>query len=62
MKSETNLQKSEAPKLNISKEERLALKSLQSDENIIILLADKGDATVVMDKVEYSKKNRKLDW
>ena len=34
----------------------LYIKSLQSDENIIILPADKGNATVTMDKVEYSNK------
>ena len=43
-------------KLNISKEERLAVKSLQSDESIAVLPADKSNATVVMDKVEYSNK------
>ena len=48
------LEKSEPPKLNISKEESLALKSLQDDENII-QPTDKGNATV-MDKVEYSNK------
>ena len=50
------LKKLKPPKPNISKEERLALKSLQSDENIIILPAYKGSTTVVMDKVEYSNK------
>ena len=50
------LEKSKLPKPNITKEERLAIKSLQRDENIIILPADKGNATVVMDKVEYSNK------
>ena len=33
-----------------------ALKSLQDDNSIIILPADKGNATVVMDMVEYSNK------
>ena len=50
------LKKSKPPKPNISKEERLAIKSLQSDENIIVPPADKCNATVVMDKVEYSNK------
>ena len=49
------LEKLKSLKPNISKEERLAIKSLQNDENII-LLADKGNATVVIDKVEYSNK------
>ena len=42
--------------MNISKEENLSLKLLQSEENIIILSAEKGKATLVMDKEEYSKK------
>ena len=41
------LEKSKTLKPNISKWERLAIKSLQDD---------KGNATVVMDEVEYSKK------
>ena len=36
--------------------ERQALKSLQDDNSIIILPADKGNVTMVMDRVEYSKK------
>ena len=46
------IEKSKPPKSN----QRLALKSLQSDTNIIILPADKGNAIVVIDKVEYSNK------
>ena len=50
------LEKSKPPKPNISKVERRAIKSLQEDDNIIILPTDKGNATVVMDRVEYSNK------
>ena len=50
------LEKSKPPKPNISKTERQALKSLQDDNSIIILPADKGNATVVMDRVEYFNK------
>ena len=50
------LEKSKPPKSNISKTERQAHKSLQDDNSIIILPADKGNATVVMDRVEYSNK------
>ena len=50
------LEKSKPPKPNITKEESLAIKSLQRDKNIIILSADKGIAIVVMDKAEYSNK------
>ena len=49
------LEKSKPHKPNISKSERLAIISIH-DDNIIILTADKGNATVVMDRVEYSKK------
>ena len=50
-------EKSKPSKPNISKEERLTLKLLHSDEKIIILPADKGNAAVViMDYVEYSNK------
>ena len=54
------LEKSKPPKPNISKRERQALKSLQDDDSIIILPADKGNATVVMDRVEYSNKLAEL--
>ena len=54
------LEKSKPPKPNISETERQALKSPQDDDSIIILPADKGNATVVMDRVEYSDKL--ADW
>ena len=50
------LEKSKPPKPNISKTERQAHKLLQDDNSIIILPADKGNATVVMDRVEYANK------
>ena len=43
-------------KASETKTERQALKSLQIDNSIIILPADKGNATLVMDRVEYSNK------
>ena len=45
-------------KSNISKMERQVIKSLQDNNSIIILPADKGNATVVMDRVEYSNQLR----
>ena len=36
--------------------ERRAIKSLQDDETIIIVKADKGNAVVIIDKVEYERK------
>ena len=55
-KWDKHLRKSKPQKPNISKTERQAIKSLQDDNNIIILPADKGNATVVMDRVECSNK------
>lgn len=40
----------------MSKEETNALKSLASDENIVIKEADKGGAVVIMDTVYYEQK------
>nr|VZI31824.1 unnamed protein product [Spirometra erinaceieuropaei] len=40
----------------LSKEEQQSLKSLKGDKDIIILPADKGRSTVVLDKSDYQKK------
>ncbi|XP_015124857.1 uncharacterized protein LOC107046694 [Diachasma alloeum] len=50
------LHKAKPPKQNITREERSALLSLKKNDNIVILPADKGNATVVMDKEAYSDK------
>ena len=50
------LRNAQQPEQNISKEERKTLKSLKTDESIIILLADKGRSTVVLDKTDYTQK------
>ena len=47
------LKSAKPPKSNISKEELQALSSLKQDSSIIILPADKGRSTVVMDKQQY---------
>ena len=54
-------EKLKPPKPNISKAKRLAIKSLQDDNNIIIFPADKGNATAVMNRVEYSNQMGSLD-
>ena len=41
---------------NLTKDERQALKRLKTDENIVILPADKGRVTDVMDKTDYYDK------
>ena len=56
------LQKASLPKDNLSKKQRQALHSLKEDKEIIILPADKGRATVILNKEDYIKKcNDHLD-
>ena len=50
------LQQAEPPEPNITKEMRDALKSLKEDESIMVLPADKGRASVVMDTDTYRAK------
>ena len=47
------LQNSKPPKDNLSKDERKALKELQSDTSIVILPADKGRSTVILNREDY---------
>ena len=44
------------PKRNIDKEEEQALKELKEDKDIVILKADKGNCTVIMDRPDYDQK------
>ena len=48
------------PKQTATKEELKAIQALRQNKNIVILPADKGKATVVLDKVEYDQKALKL--
>ena len=50
------VRKAKLPSSNISKGERTALTKLKKDDTIIILPADKGRATVIMDTEDYNKK------
>ncbi|XP_050510634.1 uncharacterized protein LOC126887260 [Diabrotica virgifera virgifera] len=50
------LEKSNQIEQNISKEEMKALKTLRNDDSITILPADKGNATVIMNKIQYEDK------
>jgi hypothetical protein len=54
------LRRSKPPKSNITKNERTALFQLKKIDNIQILKADKGNATVIMDKKEYKTKLENL--
>jgi hypothetical protein len=44
------------PKRNISKEERVALKNLRNNENLVILRVDKGGAIVLLNQNDYNTK------
>lgn len=50
------LQSARPPKPNLRPSELQGLKALKKNENIIILPADKGNATVVMDTADYKRK------
>ena len=50
------LQQAEPPEPNITKEMRDALKNLKEDESIMVLPADKGRASVLMDTDTYRAK------
>ena len=50
------LQNSKPPKDNLSKHERKALKELQSDTAVVILRADKGRSTVILNREDYLEK------
>ena len=50
------LKSAKPPPSNITKDERQAIKQLQKESFIMVLGADKGRATVVMEKSEYDEK------
>ena len=50
------LKRAKPPKPNLSKAEKRAMKELKQYDDIVILNADKGNSTVVMDKLEYDEK------
>ncbi|CAF3177808.1 unnamed protein product [Rotaria sp. Silwood2] len=45
---------------NLSQEEHIALKELKMDKSLIILRADKGNAVVCMDKLDYIERVNKI--
>ena len=52
----SSLKTAKPPPSNITVEERKALASLQKDENITILPADKGRCTVILNTTDYDSK------
>lgn len=56
LKTREALEMAKPPKLNISSEERFVIRTLQSDSSIIMLPSENGNASMVMNNIEYSKK------
>ncbi|CAH3195997.1 unnamed protein product, partial [Porites evermanni] len=52
----STLQSASLPNSNLTPNKQKALKRLKTDENVVILPADKGRVTVVMDKTDYNDK------
>ena len=50
------LKTAKPPKQNLCKEEKSAITELKSHDDIVIMNADKGNCTVVLDKTEYQEK------
>ncbi len=48
--------KTKQPKANVSRKELQAIRGLKSDKSIFIVPADKGNATVVLNRMDYIKK------
>ena len=48
------------PSPNMSKQQRIALKELKEMEDIVILLADKGNTTTLIRPEEYNAKIKEL--
>nr|VZI46870.1 unnamed protein product [Spirometra erinaceieuropaei] len=56
----TSLVMAHKPRATITKAEQSALKTLRADTSIVILPADKGRSTVLMDKADYIQKANAL--
>ena len=54
------IRRAKIPLWNISHKEMHALKDIANDEKILVLPADKGKATVVMDKADYDDKMQQM--
>ena len=52
----STLQSASLPSSNLTPGKQRALKRLKTDENIVLLPADKGRVTVFMDKTDYNDK------
>ena len=59
-KIDSILRRAERPAVNVAKEENQAVKSLLSNEAIIIASANKGNATVLLNASDYDLKATKV--
>ena len=50
------LKRARPPRKNITREEECTIRTLKNDSDLIILPADKGNTTMVLDRDEYEKK------
>lgn len=50
------LSQSRPPVLNMSADEQVAIKQFHDDNSILVLVADKGQSTVIIERREYEKK------
>lgn len=50
------LRTAKPPKSNISREEKAALQEVRRMEDIVVTRADKGNATVILDRLQYTNK------
>jgi hypothetical protein len=54
------IRSSSSPRNNLTRAEREALKTLKNNTDLTILLADKGNATVILNTVVYKQKINSL--
>ena len=54
------LRKAQAPKPNLTRQERLGLAQIKKDKDMVFLTADKGVAMVIMDREDYIAKAESL--
>ena len=62
LRSDVNalLRKAQVPKPNLTRQESIGLRQLKTDQDRVILTADKGVAMVVMGREDYVNKVQKL--
>ncbi|KAG8222146.1 hypothetical protein J437_LFUL000728 [Ladona fulva] len=54
------LKKATPPRSSLSREEREALKDLKDNRDVVILPADKGNATVLMERYSYTRRIQEI--